>query len=33
MGIPVDLGSLIIGAVVGAGVYWLATHVSTWLDE
>ena len=30
--IPVDLFSLIIGMVLGAGIYWMATHVDVWLD-
>ena len=30
--IPVDLFSLIIGMVLGAIIYWLATHVDRWLD-
>lgn len=30
--IPVDLFSLIIGMVLGAVIYWLATHVDVWLD-
>ena len=30
--IPVDLFSLIIGMVLGATIYWLATHVDRWLD-
>jgi hypothetical protein len=32
MGIPVDVPSMIIGAVVGAVVYWLATHTSEWFE-
>ena len=32
MSIPIDLGSLVIGAIAGAAIYWLATHVSEWLD-
>ena len=31
--IPVDLFSLIIGMVLGATIYWLATHVDVWLDD
>ena len=31
--IPVDLFSLIIGMVLGATIYWLATHVDVWLDK
>jgi len=30
--IPVDLFSLIVGMALGAGIYWLATHVDRWLD-
>lgn len=30
--IPVDLFSLIVGMVLGAGIYWMATHVDVWLD-
>lgn len=32
MGIPVDLPSMIIGAVCGAIIYWLVTHTSEWFD-
>jgi hypothetical protein len=32
MGIPVDIPSMIIGAIVGAIIYWLATHTSEWID-
>lgn len=31
--IPVDLFSLIVGMVIGAGIYWMATHVDVWLDK
>ena len=31
--IPVDLFSLIIGMVLGAGIYWMATHTDRWLDS
>jgi len=31
--IPVDLFSLIVGMVLGATIYWLATHVDVWLDD
>ncbi len=31
--IPVDLFSLIIGMILGAVVYWLATHTDIWLDK
>ena len=31
--IPVDLFSLIVGMALGAGIYWLATHVDVWLDD
>lgn len=31
--IPVDLFSLIIGMVLGAVIYWLATHTDIWLDK
>ena len=31
--IPVDLFSLIIGMVLGAAIYWMATHVDVWLDD
>ena len=30
--IPVDLFSLIVGMVLGAVIYWMATHVDRWLD-
>ena len=30
--IPVDLFSLIVGMALGAGIYWMATHVDRWLD-
>ena len=31
--IPVDLFSLIIGMVLGAVIYWLATHTDIWIDK
>ena len=31
--IPVDLFSLIIGMVLGAVIYWLATHTDIWVDD
>jgi len=31
--IPVDLFSLIMGMVLGAVIYWLATHTDIWVDK
>lgn len=33
MSIYVSLPGLVIGALIGAAIQWLATHVSVWFDD